>query len=269
MGGFIVKISKVYCAYFSPGDTTKKVVTGIGESFKDYPVENINLTDYDMRQNHFRFTENHLLIIGVPVYGGRIPTPVSECLSRFRGISTPVVLVATYGNRAVDDALMELYKELGSKGFVPVAAASFVCQHTYLSDLASGRPDEKDMAVVKEFGDKIKERLRLAVIYDMKKLDIPGNNPYEKPPMTQFPFNVETNEYCIYCMLCAGVCPMKAISDSNPRDINNDVCIRCGACIRICPAQAKSFTEKPLEALRDRLLRPLCDTRQEPWYTIG
>ncbi len=120
-----MKISKVYCAYFSPGDTTKKVVTGIGESFKDYPVENINLTDYDMRQNHFRFTENHLLIIGVPVYGGRIPTPVSECLSRFRGISTPVVLVVTYGNRAVDDALMELYKELGSKGFVPVAAASF------------------------------------------------------------------------------------------------------------------------------------------------
>ena len=62
-----MKISKVYCAYFSPGDTTKKVVTGIGESFNDYPVENINLTDYDMRQNHFRFTENQLLIIGVPV----------------------------------------------------------------------------------------------------------------------------------------------------------------------------------------------------------
>ena len=119
---------------------------------------------------------------------------------------------------------MELYKELGSRGFAPVAAASFVCQHTYLSDLAAGRPDEKDMAVVKEFGDKIKERLRLAVLYDMKKLDIPGSYPYEKPPMTQFPFNVETNEYCIYCMLCAGVCPMKAISDSNPRDINNDVC---------------------------------------------
>ena len=70
-------------------------------------------------------------------------------------------------------------------------------------------------------------------------------------------------------MLCAGVCPMKAISDSNPRDINNDVCIRCGACIRICPAQAKSFTEEPLNALRDRLLRPLCSERKEPWYTIG
>lgn len=59
-----MKISKIYCAYFSPGDTTKKVVTGIARSFKDYPVEEINLTDYDVRQNHFRFTENQLLIIG-------------------------------------------------------------------------------------------------------------------------------------------------------------------------------------------------------------
>lgn len=264
-----MKITKVYCAYFSPGDTTKKVVTGIAESFTDYPVENINLTDYDMRQNHFRFTENQLLIIGVPSYGGRIPTPVAECLQRFHGISTPVVLIATYGNRAIDDTLMELNKELSDKGFVPVAAASFVCQHTYLSDLAHGRPDSADMAIIREFGDKLRERLRLAVLYDMKNLDIPGSYPYEKPPMTSFPFSVETNEYCIYCMLCAGVCPMKAISDSNPRDINHDACIRCGACIRICPAQAKSFTQEPLEALRDRLLRPLCSTRQEPWYIIG
>ena len=264
-----MKISKIYCAYFSPGDTTKKVVTGIARSFKDYPVEEINLTDYDVRQNHFRFTENQLLIIDAPSYGGRIPTPVADVLGRFKGINTPVVLVTVYGNRAIDDTLMELKKELSDKGFIPVAAASFIGQHTYLSDLAHGRPDEKDMEIVKEFGDKLRERLRLAVIYDMKDLDVPGSYPYEKPPMTQFPFNVETNEYCIYCMLCAGVCPMKAISDSNPRDINNDVCIRCGACIRICPAQAKSFTEEPLNALRDRLLRPLCSERKEPWYTIG
>lgn len=264
-----MKITKVYCAYFSPGDTTKKVVTGIAASFKDYPVEEINLADYDVRQNHFRFTENQLLIIGAPVYGGRLPVPVADVLQRFRGINTPVVLTVTYGNRAVDDALMELNKELSQRGFIPVAAGMFIGQHTYLGDLAHGRPDEKDMEVIREFGDKIKERLRLAVHYDMKDLEIPGSYPYEKPQMTQFPFQVETNEYCIYCMLCAGVCPMKAISDSNPRDINNDVCIRCGACIRICPTQAKSFTEEPLEALRDKLLRPLCDTRLEPWYRIG
>ena len=264
-----MKLTKIYYAYFSPGDTTRKVAAGIADCFNDYPVEAINLTDFDVRQAPFSFKENDLLIIAAPVYGGRIPVPVQECLLRFQGLNTPTVLVATYGNRAVDDALMELKKELGQRGFIPVAAAAFIGQHTYLSDLALGRPDEKDMALVHEFGEKIRERLRLAVLYDMKDLDVPGHYPYEKPQMTSFPFQVETNEYCIYCMLCAGACPMKAINDSNPFDIRHDACIRCGACIRVCPAQAKSFTEGPLEALRANLLRPLCDTRQEPRYTIG
>lgn len=264
-----MKLNKIYSAYFSPGNTTKKVISQISASFEDYPVESINLTDFEVRQGTFNMKENDLLITGVPAYGGRIPTPVSECLERFHGINTPVVLVGTYGNRALDDTLMEMKMILCEKGFIPVAAGSFVCQHTFLSDCALGRPDEADLAIAKEFGDKIRERLRLAVIYDMKELDIPGSYPYTKQPMTSFPFSVETNEYCIYCMLCAAACPMEAISFSNPRDINHDACIRCGSCIRVCPTQAKSFTKEPFEALQNNLLRPLCDIRKEPWYTIG
>lgn len=263
-----MKLIKIYCAYFSPGETTKKVVTGIADSFRDYPIEHINLTDFDVRKQNFEFKENDLLILGVPAYGGRIPVPVAECLSRFHGINTPVVFVATYGNREIDDTLMEMKKITFEQGFIPVAAASFVCQHTFLSELALGRPDEKDMAIIKEFGDALRERLRLAVTYDMNDLEIPGTYPYTKPPMDTFPFQVETNEYCIYCMLCASACPMKAISFNNPFDINHDACIRCGSCIRICPAQAKSFTKKPFQALQDKL-RPLCEVRKEPWYTIG
>ncbi len=264
-----MNITKVTCAYFSPGGTTKKVVQGIGSCFSDCPKQDVNLTDYDVRQNTFAFEETDLLIIGAPAYGGRLPTPVGECLSRFRGSRTPVVLVATYGNRSAGDTLMELKKELSIKGFIPVAAATFIGQHTFMSEVALGRPDEKDMAVVKEFGEKIKDRLPSAVIYHMGQLDIPGTYPYAREPMTKFPFQVETNEYCIMCMLCAASCPVKAINDQNPRDINNDCCVRCGTCIRLCPAQAKSFTKKPFEALQDDLLRPLIDVREEPWYQVG
>lgn len=264
-----MKITKVYCAYFSPGGTTKQVVTGIGEAFQDYPMENIDLTDYDVRQESYSFNENHLLIIGAPSYGGRLPVPVSECLSRFHGISTPVVLAATYGNRAVGDTLMELKKIMGENGFIPMAAGTFSCQHNFLSALACGRPDDKDMEIIHRFGEELRERLRTAVIYDRKELDIPGSYPYEKEPLTSLPFQVETNEYCFYCMLCASVCPMRAVSESNPKDINHAACVRCGACIRICPAQAKSFTKKPFQELQDTLLKPYMDTRCEPWYTIG
>lgn len=263
-----MKILKVYCAYFSPSDTTKKVVKGIAEAFSDYPMEELDLTKYDVRQKKYDFNDSDLLILGAPAYAGRIPAPVAECLSRFHGINTPVVLVGTYGNRALDDTLMELYKNVVDKGFIPVAAGSFSCQHTFLSEVAQGRPDEKDMEIIHTFGKEIRERLRVAVTFGMDPLKLPGSYPYTKPPMGIFPFEVETNEFCIYCMLCADVCPVHAINPSNPYNIDHTACIRCGSCIRICPARAKSFTEEPFKALQEKL-RPCANERKEPWYTIG
>ena len=136
-----MQLLKVYYAYFSPGNTTEKVLSQIASSFENYPVESINLTSYDERQQEHHFKENELLIIGVPAYGGRVPVPVVDALSRFSGLNTPVVLVATYGNRDIDDTLMELKKNVTDKGFIPIGAASFVCQHTFLKECAEGRPD--------------------------------------------------------------------------------------------------------------------------------
>lgn len=79
----------------------KKFFPKLLSSFENYPVESINLTNYDERQQEHHFKENELLIIGVPAYGGRVPVPVVDALSRFSGLNTPVVLVATYGNRDI------------------------------------------------------------------------------------------------------------------------------------------------------------------------
>ena len=133
-----MQLLKIYYAYFSPGNTTEKVVSHIASSFQNYPVESINLTDYATRQEDYYFKENELLIIGVPAYGGRVPAPVVDALRHFTGSNTPVVLVATYGNRDIDDTLIELKKNVIDKGFIPVGAASFVCQHTFLKECAEG-----------------------------------------------------------------------------------------------------------------------------------
>ena len=263
-----MKILKVYRVFFSPSETTRKVVNEIAKAFKDYPSEEIDLTRYENRQNCYCFTETDLVIVGAPAYAGRIPAPEADALSRFKGLNTPVVLVATYGNKTLDDTMMELYKIMTRQEFIPVAAGIFPCQHTFLPELAQGRPDEKDLEIIQTFGKELRERLRIAVTYSLKDLEIPGSFPYKKPPMGIFPFQVETSEYCIYCMLCADVCPMQVISHDNPFTIDHTKCIRCGSCLRICPAQAKSFTEGPFTALQE-ILRDYVDHRQEPWYRIG
>ena len=264
-----MNLIKVTCACFSPGGTTRKVVSAIGSVFDDYPVSKIDLTSWDSRQKEYSFHENELLIIGVPSYGGRVPAPVREALTRFKGLNTPVVLVGTYGNVKLGDVLMELHTDLFRNGFIPVAAGSFICQHTYLADLGKGRPDDEDMKIICQFACKLRERLRLLVTYAAEPLDLPGTYPYTFPEMGELPFRVETSDACFYCMICADICPMKAINSNNPKEIDDSVCIRCGACINICPAQAKSFTDGPFFGLQENYLRQYCETRQEPWYVIG
>ena len=52
-----MQLLKVYYAYFSPGNTTEKVLSRIASSFENYPVESINLTSYDERQQEHQFKE--------------------------------------------------------------------------------------------------------------------------------------------------------------------------------------------------------------------
>ena len=52
-----MQLLKVYYAYFSPGNTTEKVLSQIASSFENYPVESINLTSYDERQQEHHFKE--------------------------------------------------------------------------------------------------------------------------------------------------------------------------------------------------------------------
>ena len=224
-----MKILKVYRVFFSPSGTTRTVVNEIASQFVNFPTEEIDLTRYENRQRKYCFTETDLVIIGAPAYAGRVPAPMVEALSRFIGLTTPVVVVATYGNKALDDTLMELCKVMIQREFIPVAAGVFPCQHTFLPELAQGRPDEKDMEIIHKFGKELRDRLRIAVAYAMKPLTIPGSYPYKKPPMGIFPFQVETSEYCIHCMLCADVCPMQVIDHEDPFSIDHTACIRfCG-----------------------------------------
>lgn len=263
-----MKILKVWQAYFSPTGNTERIVKGVGKAFSDYAMADIDLTEMEEREKEHKFKENDLLIIGAPIYGSRLPAAVTKALDRFHGINTPVILVTSYGNNAVGDALLELKKCLTDKGFIPVGAGYFSAQHTYLKDLGRHRPDAEDMSEIESFGVEARETLKLLVTYDAKALDIPGQYPYAKEPMGTLPFTVETTAACFYCNLCVGRCPVQAISDMNPKEINPETCIRCGACIQICPAQAKYFHGEAYEGLQKKLSANV-GVRKENWYQVA
>lgn len=102
-------------------------------------------------------------IFVIPVYGGHMPELAKR---KFNDVVSqdhrPAVLVAVYGNRAFENALTDLDAFVRERGFNPVAAGAFVCEHSYSTEdtpIAAGRPDADDMKAAEEFGRRVGEKL--------------------------------------------------------------------------------------------------------------
>ena len=106
---------KVTTIYFSATYTTCRVVEAIAANLSNevttYDITNDTSTDV------VTSPADELVVVGVPVYAGRVPAMAAERLRRFRGENTPAVVVAVYGNRHYDDAVLELHDIMTEQGF--------------------------------------------------------------------------------------------------------------------------------------------------------
>lgn len=276
-------IKKIWAASFSPTGGTEHIVSLLAEEMGKclkLPVHKISFTLPDERKKSCTFTEEDLLILGTPVYAGRIPNKILPDVDRsFEGNGTLAVAVSVFGNRNYDDGLMELVLLLENHGFCVAAAAAAAARHAFSDDIGTGRPDKQDEEELRVFArraaEKIKEFFGKEKIVSGNKsscgvsaLQITGHNPvgpYYTPlradgqPAKFLKAKPVTDEnLCNRCGTCAQVCPMGSISREDPSVVNG-ICIKCQACIRSCPAQAKHFEDEDflshVEMLREHYTR--------------
>ncbi len=276
-------IKKIWAASFSPTGGTEHIVSLLAEEMGKclkLPVHKISFTLPDERKKSCTFTEEDLLILGTPVYAGRIPNKILPDVDRsFEGNGTLAVAVSVFGNRNYDDGLMELALLLENHGFCVAAAAAAAARHAFSDDIGTGRPDKQDEEELRVFArraaEKIKEFFGKEKIVSGNKsscgvsaLQITGHNPvgpYYTPlradgqPAKFLKAKPVTDEnLCNRCGTCAQVCPMGSISREDPSVVNG-ICIKCQACIRSCPAQAKHFEDEDflshVEMLREHYTR--------------
>lgn len=244
-----MEIKKVYGAFFSSYGTTKKVTSYIAKKLGD----NNEMFDFvnDDRFKLYSFDEDakkeldvnelvadDLLVIGMPVFSGRIPSICEEQIKLLKGNNTPAIVLAVYGNRDYDDAALELANTVKEQGFKVLAAATFIAEHSIFHDVAKNRPDEKDYKNMDEFVEKCKEKISSSV-EAMPEVKIKGNIPYKvRGKASLIPVG---DENCISCGACVSVCPMGAIDPANPRTTDANKCISCFACVAACPTDARSF----------------------------
>ena len=97
-------------------------------------VEQLDLTPPEARIPPFVEMQAELVVIGAPVYGGRIPIDAKFRLQRINANNTPAVIVVMYGNRKYEDALLELNDIVVETGFKPVAGGAFIGKHSFEND---------------------------------------------------------------------------------------------------------------------------------------
>ena len=242
-----MKIEKLKLIYYSPTRTTKQMLEYIAEGITNETIEHINLTPPNSGAHE---VSAELTIIGVPVYGGRVPPHAIERLKKVKGDDYLSVAVVVYGHRAYEDALIELKDLSVELGFKPIAGGVFVVEHSWSNKdapIGAGRPEESDITIAREFGRKIREKVEeISSLKDVELIEVPGNYPYKEKYGKSSPTPISPStleDICIKCGKCVEVCPVGAIAMGDKIVTNAADCTRCHACIKYCPTGARVFPE--------------------------
>ena len=227
-----MNIEKWIIAHFSPTGGTKKVADAIAVGLNT-PVEDVDLTKEIAVP---KLAGNDALMAVLPVYAGRVPQISLERLSALKGNGQKAVAVVVYGNREYDDALLETKDALEANGFLVVAAAAFIAEHSIVRSIAAGRPDAGDEALCRQFAAAV-----MAKTDDAAPVQVPGNTPYKalKPSA----FHPAAKENCVKCGACAEQCPVGAIPLDDPSQTNHDLCINCMRCVEACPVSSRALPD--------------------------
>jgi ferredoxin/flavodoxin len=264
-----MSFSSLKLAYFSPTGTTKKVLEGIAKGIGIKPVEHLSMTSHDAATKPLGNFTDELVVIGAPVYAGRLPDDAVKRFRHFRAQDTRAVLVVVYGNRDYEDALLELTHLSKELGFIPIAAAAFIGEHSFSTrdvPIAAGRPDKKDLEMAVAFGRTIKERISDPGPSDATvSLKVPGNFPYkDRVPVVEGAARTLA-DICTACGTCAEVCPKGAITVNATVETDPNLCIKCCACVKECPTHAR-IMDIPFIKEKAAWLNENYSYRKEPEY---
>lgn len=250
----------IYNLFFSPTGGTKKVAEILGNAM--HVEQNIDFTPAAVKLDSLQLTEKDICLISVPSFGGRIPFSATDKLKTLKADGAKAILVTVFGNRAIDDTLLEMKDILTNNGFICIAAVEAVAEHSFVRKFGANRPDAQDQAELIAFAEIIQKRIADP---DTAAADIPGKYPYKDFKGVPFHPAADANK-CVSCGKCAKVCPAGAIPMNDPKTTDPDRCITCMACTVHCPKGARTLPDEVFAALETKLSAVCAERKPNKLY---
>ena len=225
----------VYELYFSPTGGTKAVADAVAEGWGGSCTPIDLLLGAEKKQYH----AGDVCLVAVPSYGGRVPSAAVDRIRDLSGNGAWAVLIAVFGNRAIDDTLLELSDELQRAGFRVIAGMEAVAQHSLMPKYGTNRPDADDVTELHSFARQIQQALTAGTL--SPAVELPGNRPYRD--YKGVPLKPSVGSGCISCGRCAEECPVEAIPMMNCRTTDTKRCISCMHCVTVCPKHVRKVNK--------------------------
>jgi Pyruvate/2-oxoacid:ferredoxin oxidoreductase delta subunit len=259
---------------FSPTNSTRKICGDIASGMgSDKPLI-LDMTLPEMREQIIADKTTVLnaiehLIVGAPVYSGKLPPQVAECLRAINGAGKNSTAIVVYGNRDYGMALYNMMEILLKNNFNVTAAGAFIAQHSYsdVVPVALGRPDASDTGKARDFGAQIVNASGSLNLNDIpRQIDRASKSKkyYSLKPSFK-------KKLCIKCGQCVNVCPSGSLSNDKDRNLRSSTrtCIGCMACAKICKQKAMFLKVNPLmRVILNGVLGEASVRRKEPTIII-
>jgi len=249
-----------YRIIFSPTGGTAKVAGILSEALSKNS-ETIDLMSGKCDYGHYSIGEDDVCVIAMPVFSGRVPAVAVERMKSLTVSGARAVVVAVYGNRAIDDALAEMLDEAKACGFRVIAAVKAVAEHSIMRRYGASRPDADDEKDLLAFARAIREKINGG---DTSEPAVPGNRPYKTP--AAMPMHPKRNKNCNRCGLCEKQCPVGAIDLSRKNAVDNGLCITCMHCVSICPHNAVGLNSLMVNAAAFAMRKAFVERKENKLY---